>query len=217
MVRGVRGPPRQVGLLVREEELRGPVADLREHLHREGVRTPEETRHKSAAQGVLGAEPGHMAPLGLAVLVGDAKGHDAETRIGGVQVPYLAEDVGVDEQTVVVQLDDDVHVAELPQLPQRYVPAARAAEVLVELDGRDLAGEAGELGQRAAVPHDDDSGKREVLLGHRDQQRFDLRGPVPHGHHGDSDPRFDRHNAHPTHSTTGTMLAVNGKDVLSTP
>lgn len=134
-----------------------------------------------------------MPLLGLAPLVGDAEADDAEPVVGGVQVPYPAQYVGVDEESVVVQLDHDVDVAEGAQLRESHVPATRTAQVLVELDRRDLAGQPqplGELGQRAAVAHDDDPGGGEILLGHGLEQRVDLGGAVPHGHHGDSDPRF---------------------------
>ena len=172
---------------------------------------------------VAGAGPGYVPALGHPVLVGDAEADDTEPGVGGVQVPYAAEHIGVDEQAVVVEVDHDVDVAELPQAGQGHVAAAGAAEVLVDLDGGDLAGEAGEFGQRTAVADQHDPVGGEVLLGDRLQQRVELDGPVSHGHHGHRDTRLHRHATHQTHLVPATdvhhrgrMLSVYSKDVLST-
>ncbi len=142
-----------------------------------------------------------MPLLGLPQLVGDPESDDPEPRVGGVEVPHAAQHIGVDEQTVVVQLHDDVHVPELPQPLDAHVPSAGAAEVLVQFDGGDLAGQGqslGELGQRTAVAHDHDPRGRHVLLRHGLQQGVHLGRPVPHGHHGDGDPRRRLHALTPT-------------------
>ena len=164
---------------------------------REGVAAAEEPGDRPAAHRVLGAEPRHVPPLGLAVLVGDAEADDAEAGVGGVQVPYAAQHIGVDEQSVVVQFDDDVDVPELAQ-PARatFRPPGQPRFSSTSMS-RDLAGEAepfGELGQGAAVADDDDPVGGEVLLGHGVEQRVHLGGPVAHGHHGDSDPRPSLHH-----------------------
>lgn len=133
-----------------------------------------------------------MPALGLPVLVGDAEADDAEPRIGRVQVPYLAQHIRVDQQPVVVELDDDIDVPELTQALESYIAAAGAPEVLVDLDGGHFPGQSealSELRQRAAVAHDHDPRGGDVLLGHGGEQGVDLGGPVPHGHHGNGDPR----------------------------
>ncbi len=220
---GVGGPPGQVGLLVREEELGGPVAGLGQHRHAQGVSATEEPGDVAAAQRIGRADPRHMPLLGLAPLVGDAEADDAEAGVGGVEVAHPAQHVGVDEQPVVVQLHDYVDVPELPQPGEGDVPAARAAEVLLDVDGGDLAGQGqapGELGQSAAVADDHDAGGGEVLLGHGLQQGVDLGGPVAHGHHGDGDPRL-HHVPHPIRPTAAPhpdhALPAVHQDVASDP
>lgn len=152
----------------------------------------EEAGDRATAHRILRPDPRHVAALRLALLVGDAEADDAEARPGRVQVAHRAQDVAVDEESVVVEFDDHVHVPELTQPGEAHVPATGAAEVLVEFDAGHLAGQAealGELGQRAAVADDHDPGGREILLGHGGQQGVDLGGAVAHGHHGNGDPR----------------------------
>lgn len=192
----IERPPGQVRLLVREEELRGPRTGFGKHLHGEGVAAAEERRDRAAAHRVGGAQPGDMAALRLAVLVGDAEADDAELRVGGVHLLDLAQHTVVDKESVVVQLDDDVHVTEFRESADGDVTAAGAAEVLVELDRGHTAGEVGQAGdggevrQRGAVAHDDQAGGQDVLYGDRGQQGFDLLRAVAHGHDGYADARF---------------------------
>ncbi len=218
---GVGGPPGQVGLLVREEELGGPVTGLGQHLHAQGVSAAEEARHVTAAHRIGLAHPGHVPLLGLAVLVGDAEADDAQARVGRVQLTHPAQHVDVHEQPVVVQFHHDVDIAVLAQPGEGHVPPARASEVLLDVDGGDPAGQGqpgGELGQPAAVADDHDAGGFDVLLGHGLQQGVDFGGPVAHGHHGDRDPRL-HHVPHPIRQTAAprpdrAVLAVH-QDVAS--
>jgi hypothetical protein len=50
------------------------------------VRAAEESGHLTAAHRVAGAKPRHVPPLCHPSLVGDPEAHDAQARIGGVQV-----------------------------------------------------------------------------------------------------------------------------------
>ncbi len=189
-----------------EEELGGPVADFVEHRHPQRVPATEEPGDITAPHGVRAADPGHVPLLRLAEFVGDAEPHDAEPFVGGVQLPHAAQHIGVHEQPVVVQFDDDVDITELPQPREGRVPPTGAPQVLVELDGGDLTGQGqppGELGQRAAVADDHDPLGRHVLLGHGTEQRVDLLGPIAHRHHGDGDP------GHP-HVLTSSRSATDG-------